>query len=223
QASSTSYPMVMAQQYFLTHTGIDPAIIEKTKGLLDISYKKLTGFETRTKGYEWFGADPGHEALTAYGLMQFTDMAHVRSIDKDMLDRTRAWLLSRRDGKGGFGRNARALDSFGGAPADTTNAYIVWALIESGERGLDKEIASAKTSASSTQDSYIVALGANILRATGDHAGARQLMDKLAKSQETAGNVKGAVTSITRSGGDALAIETTALSVLAWMREPSYT
>jgi len=34
--------------------------------------------------------------------------------------------------------------------------------------------------------------------------------------------VKGAVTSITRSGGDALAIETTALSVLAWMREPAY-
>jgi hypothetical protein len=33
----------------------------------------------------------------------------------------------------------------------------------------------------------------------------------------------GADTSITRSGGEALAIETTALSVLAWMREPAYT
>src|SRR3989442_9119580 len=46
-------------------------------------------------------------------------------------------------------------------------------------------------------------------------------MDKLARSQDAAGGVKGAVPSITRSGGDALAIETTALSVLAWMREPS--
>ena len=154
--------------------------------------------------------------------MQFTDMAQVRSVDKDMLDRTRAWLLSRRDGNGGFSRNSRALDSFGGAPADTTNAYIVWALIESGEKGLDKEVAAVKASAASTQDSYIIALAANILHATGDHAGARQLMDKLAKNQDAAGNVKGAVTSITRSGGDALAIETTALSVLAWMREPSY-
>src|SRR6185295_10778133 len=177
---------------------------------------------TPTKGYEWFGADPGHEALTAYGLMQFTDMAQVRTVDKDMVNRTRTWLLSRRDGNGRFNLNSKAIDSFGGAPADTTNAYIVWALIESGEKGLDKETASVKASASSTQDSYIVALGANILHATGDHAGARQLMDKLAKSQETAGNVKGAVTSITRSGGDALAIETTALSVLAWMRDPAY-
>src|SRR5213594_3412902 len=222
QTSSTSYPMVMAQQYFLTHTGVDPATIEKAKGLLDVSYKKLTGFESPKRGYEWFGADPGHEALTAYGLMQFTDMSHVRSVDKDMLDRTRAWLLSRREGNGGFSRNAKALDSFGGAPVDTTNAYIVWALIESGEKDLDKEIASVKGSAASTQDSYILALGANILAATGDHAGTRQLMDKLVKKQETAGNVTGAVTSITRSGGDALAIETTALAVLAWMREPSY-
>jgi len=222
QTSSTSYPMVMAQQYFLTHTGVDPATIEKARNLLEVSYKKLVGFESRSKGYEWFGADPGHEALTAYGLLQFTDMSHVRAVDKEMLDRTRAWLLSRRDGKGGFNMNAKALDSFGRAPVDTTNAYIVWALIESGEKGLDKEIAAVKASAVSTEDSYIVALVANILTATGDHPGARQLMDKLVKKQETGGGVTGAVTSITRSGGDALAIETTALAVLAWMREPAY-
>jgi hypothetical protein len=154
QTSSTSYPMVMAQQYFLTHTGVDTAIVERAKGLLEVSYKKLTGFESRTKGYEWFGADPGHEALTAYGLMQFTDMAQVRNVDKDMLDRTRAWLLSRRDGNGGFSRNAKALDSFGGAPADTTNAYIVWALIESGRKGLN-EISREIAAVNPTFDKYI--------------------------------------------------------------------
>jgi len=223
QTSSTSYPITMAQQYFLSHNGVDPAIVEKARDLLEVSYKKLTGFESRSKGYEWFGADPGHEALTAYGLMQFTDMAKVRSVDKEMLDRTRNWLLSRRDGKGGFSMNPRALDSFGRAPADTTNAYIVWALTESGMKGLDKEIAAVKASAAAMQDSYVLALAANILSAAGDQPGARQLMDKLAKSQNAAGTVNGAVTSITRSGGDALAIETTALSVLAWMREPSYT
>jgi uncharacterized protein YfaS (alpha-2-macroglobulin family) len=58
QTSSTSYPMVMAQQYFITHTGIDPSIVEKARGLLESSYKKLTGFESRSRGYEWFGADP---------------------------------------------------------------------------------------------------------------------------------------------------------------------
>src|SRR4029434_5096428 len=199
-----------------------PRIIEKTRGLLESSYKKLTAFETRSKGYEWFGADPGHEALTAYGLLQFTDMSHVRSVDKEMLDRTRAWRLSRRDGKGGFRRSEKALDTFGGAPADTTNAYITWALIESGEKGLQKEVAALKSTASATQDSYVLALAANVLHATGDAAAARQLMDKLVRAQDSNGNVKGAITSITRSAGESLPIETTALSVLAWMREPAY-
>jgi alpha-2-macroglobulin-like protein len=222
QTSSTSYPMVMAQQYFITHAGIDPGIVEKTKTLLETSYKRLTGFESPKKGYEWFGADPGHEALTAYGLMQFTDMSRVRDVDKEMIQRTRAWLMARRDGNGGFNRSAKAIDSFGGAPQDTTDAYITWALVESGEQGLEKEIAHVKAVANATQDSYIIALAANILNTTGDKAGARLLMDKLAKNQDIAGNVKSAVASITRSGGDALAIETTALSALAWISEPSY-
>jgi len=223
QTSSTSYPMVMAQQYFLTHAGVDPSIIEKTKNLLEASYKRLTGFESRSRGYEWFGADPAHEALTAYGLMQFSDMAQVRNMDKEMVQRTRAWLLARRDGNGGFNHDTRSHGSgFGSAPTDTANAYITWALVESGEKGLEKEIASVKASANATDDSYIIALAANILYASGDFSGARPLMDKLARNQDAAGNVKGATTSITRSGGDSLAIEATALSVLAWMREPSY-
>jgi uncharacterized protein YfaS (alpha-2-macroglobulin family) len=222
QTSATSYPLVMAQQYFLTHVGVDPALIRKTRDLLDGAYARLLGFQSGSHGYEWFGADPGHEALTAYGLMQFTDMAKVRNVDKDMIARTRAWLLSRRDGKGGFNRNPRALDSFGGAPADTTNAYVVWSLIEAGEKDLAREISLVKNSAVTTRDSYIVALAANILSATGDSGGARQLMDRLAKNQDASGAVKGAVTSITRSGGRSLEVETTALSLLAWMREPAY-
>jgi len=126
------------------------------------------------------------------------------------------------DGRGGFSRNPHALDSFGGAPADTTNAYIVWTLIESGERDLAKEIASTKAAALSTQDSYVIALAANALYQSGDASGARRLMEKLSRSQEPEGVVSGAVTSITRSGGEALAVETTALSVLAWMREPAF-
>jgi len=222
QTSSTSYPMVMAQQYFLTHTGVEPALIERTRSLLDGAYKKLLGFQSRSHGFEWFGSDPGHEALTAYGLMQFTDMAQVRNVDKDMLDRTRTWLLSRRDGEGSFKVNPNALDSFGRAPKVTTDAYIVWALTEAGEKGLEREISAIKANASSTGDSYVIALAANVLHSTGDRAGARLLMDKLARKQEISGSVQGADTSITRSGGAALTIETTALSVLAWMKEGSF-
>jgi uncharacterized protein YfaS (alpha-2-macroglobulin family) len=215
QTSSVSYPMVMAQQYFLTHAG-DPDVIEKAKTFLDTAYRRLIGFEAPGGGFEWFGEDPGHEALTAYGLLQFTDMSQVRSVDKIMLKRVREWLLSRRDGKGGYLRGDEG-HSFG-ASRETATAYITWALVEAGESGLEKEVAAARALANSTSDSYIVALAANILHLTGDRAGARLLMDKLAAAQDKTGMVKGAVTSITQSGGASLQVETTALGVLAWTR-----
>jgi len=222
QTSSTCYPLVMAQQYFLTHVGVDPRLIEQSRTHLDSGYARLTGFECKQHGYEWFGGDPGHEALTAYGLMEFSDMSQVRTVDPDMLQRTRQWLLARRDGKGGFQRSAEAIDSFGAAPPETTNAYVVWALLESGEKGLDSEAAAVKELGISSDDTYIVALAANIAALQGDKPLAIKLMDRLLRKQAKDGPIEGAVTSITRSGGESLTLETTALSVLAWLREPAY-
>ena len=41
---------------------------EKILKMLRDGYDRLISFETTTKGYEWFGIAPGHEALTSYGL-----------------------------------------------------------------------------------------------------------------------------------------------------------
>lgn len=51
-------------------------IIEIKKKLQD-GYQKLISFETKDKGFEWFGEAPGHETLTGYGLQQFREMAKV--------------------------------------------------------------------------------------------------------------------------------------------------
>jgi len=47
-------------------------------------------------------------------------------------------------------------------------------------------------------------------------------MDRLVGQQTKEGWVDGAVTSVTRSGGESLKIETTSLAILAWLREPDY-
>src|SRR5205085_10940321 len=97
QTSSSNYPNVMALQYLKGHSGVDPALVRRASELLARGYQRLVAFETKERGYEWFGANPGHEALTAYGVLEFTDMASVTAVDSDMLARTRAWLLARRD------------------------------------------------------------------------------------------------------------------------------
>ncbi len=224
QTSSSTYPLVMAQQYFTSHQGIDPSLIERSKALLTKGYKRLTGFECKEKGYEWFGGDPAHEALTAYGLLEFSDMAKVSSdVDAGMLKRTREWLLKARDGKGGFERKRRALHTWITDP-DCSNGYIVWALLESGESAetLRKEIDSIKAAAMQSSNSYVLALGANIALLDNDRDTATALMDKLGKQQVKEGYVAGATTSIVGSGGTALQVETTALSVLAWLQAPQY-
>ncbi len=220
QTSSTSYPLVMAQQYFLSHQGVSPDKIKKSAELLEEGYKKLIGFESKNFGYEWFGGDPGHEALTAYGLMQFTEMSNIMDVDWKMIERTRSWLLERRDGRGSFKRNERSLDSFGRAPQPTTDAYIVWTLLESGTdpAALSKEIAAVKESAFKTDDSYLVALAANILYLSKDLPAAGQLSEKLVAKMDKNGMVSDGQKTITNSGGSALNIETTSLSIIAWLR-----
>jgi len=224
QTSSSTYPLVMAQQYFMSHQGVDPKLVERSKALLSKGYKRLTGFECKQKGYEWFGGDPAHEALTAYGLLEFSDMAKVSSeVDQGMLKRTREWLLKARDGKGGFERKRRALHTWITDP-DCSNGYIVWALLESGEpaANLRKEIDSIKAAAMKSSNSYVLALGANIALLDKDSDAARTLMSKLAQSQSKDGYVDGATTSIVGSGGTALQVETTGLAVLAWLQDANY-
>ncbi len=241
QTSTSNYPNAMILDYMQQSNQANPEAARRAKELLDRGYAKLVSFECpdtplkARQGFEWFGAaDQQHEALTAYGLLQFKDMARVHPVDPELIKRTQAFLMSRRDGQGGFKRNPRALDRFGGAPNHTTNAYIVWALVESDPEDtekldLAKEIQALKAEATNAdsaggKDAYFVALTANVLLMRGDRQTAHQLLDRLKDKHTKNGAVIGAVTSITRSGGRDLEIETTALALLGWLRanDPKY-
>jgi alpha-2-macroglobulin-like protein len=221
QASSATYPNIMVLSYLQAHDAADPALVDRTQGAIDRGYKLLTGYETKQRGYEWFGTSPGHEALTAYGLMEFADMSKVFDVDQKMVARTAEWLMSRRDGKGGFRRDAKALDTFGRASETTTNAYIMWALAEAKRTsGMDAELAAQQQLAASTSDPYLLALAANTLQlARNDTAAVKRLAGMQAKD----GGLPGAKQSITMSGGEALVIETTALALLAFVKSPEHT
>lgn len=223
QTSATSYPLTMAQQYFLSHSNVDPKLVETSRQKLDAGYTKLVGFWCPDRGYEWFGENPGHEALTAFGLLHFSDMAQVRQVDQTMINTTRAWLLKQRDGKGGFSRKRRALHSWV-EDKDCSNAYIVWSLLESGQSPDDMkpELESLKKAATASHNSYVIALAANALHMAGEKEEALSLMKRLAAKQKSDGSVDGITGSIVGSGGDSLVVEGSSLATLAWMREPEY-
>lgn len=227
QTSTSNYPNTMILSYLRETEQAAPEIEKQARAMLERGYDRLTSYECQKpednkvkRGYEWFGGTaPAHEALTAYGLMQFRDMAKFTRVDEAMLKRTEEYLLQQRDGKGGFKRNPRALDSFGQAPDHITNAYIVWSLTESGSKAdLNREFTALQEKADKSNDPYFLSLVALSLFNKGDSKEAITLLKKVRDCQDKDGHVKGAETSITRSGGRDLEIETTALALLGWLR-----
>ncbi len=219
QTSMSNYPNIMALNY-MNETGFDDdALLASIDGKLDRGYKKLTSYETKEKGYEWFGSAPGHEALTAYGLMQFVDMKDVYAdVSDKMVQRTANWIMSRKDGKGGFKKNPRALDQFGRASDEVTNGYIVYALSEAGyQKDINKEFEAAYAAAKASNDGYQLAMMSNTLNNFNDKREAA-IMKDLLKLQKADGSFK-SDHSITRSGGKSLQIETTAIAVLAMLKQ----
>jgi hypothetical protein len=225
QSSTANYPNVLILDYLRTSDQSSPEQERKVRELLDRGYRKLTSFEckdpatSRQRGYEWFGGTaPPHEALTAYGLLQFRDMARVHDVDPAMLKRTRDYLLGQRDGQGGFRRNPRAIDTFGRASEPITSAYIVWALTE-GDKDEDvaAELNALLGQAKTSDDPYFLSLVALGLTNRGRQGEAEELLRRVARKQQD-GRLEAARTSITGSGGRDLTIETTALAVLAWLK-----
>jgi len=240
QTSTTNYPNTLILDYMNQTNQTNPQVAQRAKNLLDKGYGRLTSFECpdtplKTKhGFEWFGgADQQHEGLTAYGLLQFKDMARVHPVDPKLIQRTQAFLMSRRDGQGGFKFNPRSLHSWV-ATKHIVNAYIVWALVESDpddneHLDLKTEIAAMKAealNADSTggKDPYFIALIANVMLLRNEREAANKLLDRLKEKHFKNGAVTGATTSITSSGGRDLEIETTGLALLGWLRanDPSY-
>ncbi|MBP7810149.1 MAG: hypothetical protein KA163_12705 [Bacteroidia bacterium] len=216
QTSCTAYPNAMVLDYLKSTDSKDTKTLAKASDLLNRGYKRLTTFESSEKGYEWFGANPAHEGLTAYGIMEFVDMKNAgQEIDQKMLDRTANWLISHKDGKGGFAREKHAYHDFGRISDDILNSYIVYALTEAGYTDIKKEFETSYKKAMDTKDPYMLAMMSNAAYAMKETSKGDEALNALVNKQSKDGSFTGSSHSITYSQGQSLTIETSALSIMA--------
>ena len=170
QVSSSTFPNIFAMQLMEATGQNKPEVYKKAMKYLENGYRRLAAYEVKgTGGFEWYGGSPAHEVLSAYGLVEFYEMGKVyKGIDRGMMNRALDFILSRKDGKGGFHQNSGRY-GFSGAPKDVNNAYIVYALSETGYiKHIDEEYKATLKEALGSDDIYRKALLANAAFNMGD-------------------------------------------------------
>lgn len=222
QTSSATYPNVMILKY-LKESGKNNVEIEaRAMDFIKEGYKRLVSFETSKGGFEWFGRTPPHETLTAFGVLEFTEMKEVYSgVDQKMLDRTIKWLLSQKDGDGGFHKSKKGYDSFASSPPKVANAYIVYALSEVGLTSeIDREYRRALDEALKSEDTYRMALMALASENLGYQVEYQALIEKILSQINSLGYGELPVeNTITRSYGKSKKLETAAFVILSLLRQ----
>jgi uncharacterized protein YfaS (alpha-2-macroglobulin family) len=173
QTSSTTYPNVLALDYLRRNKQNAPKVEAKARQYIHLGYQRLVSFEVPGGGFDWFGRGPANLTLTAYGLMEFEDMARVFDVDPKLIERTRNWLLSQRRPDGSWETSAHALHD-GSTRADArlarlaSTAYVAWAVFANGKASqqatqtLDYLLAQ---SPSTIKDPHLLALMCNALLA----------------------------------------------------------
>jgi hypothetical protein len=236
QTSSTTYPNVLALDYLRRSGKSLPAVEAKARHYIHLGYQRLLGFEVEGGGFDWFGRPPANRTLTAYGLMEFRDMAKVHDVDPRLIKRTRTWLLGCRKADGSWDPESHAPASLpaGGLAGDrlarlSTTAYVAWAVFAHPAAAVEapptRDFLLAHQPAA-IRDPHALALVGNALLAL-DPSGrdARPYLDQLESLARTSDNHRLAwweqaaeARTTFHGSGRGGSIETTALAALALLK-----
>lgn len=220
QVSSCTYPNILALNYMENNNISNPELTRMALGYIKDGYQKIAGYETKLHGFEWYGNTPPHEVLTAYGLLELIEMKKVyQEVDDKLIDRSKTWLMSRKDGKGNF-KQHQGKYAFSSTPQDVANAYIVYAMARAGLTDFEKEYEHAKAEALKSKDPYRLGLLTNAafyMNKTEDFKSLLQNLKDVYEDKDFE-NIT-AEASITYSWGNSLKIEITSIYLLALLKE----
>jgi hypothetical protein len=173
QTSSSTYPNVLVLDYLKASKKLTPEIQAKAEGYISLGYQRLVTFEVQGGGFSWFGQAPANKILTAYGLMEFSDMSRVHEVDPRLIERTQAWLASQQQPDGSFKPDTSFINEGATNRYNTDlvriTAYIGWSLAATGYKGEAVERAKQFVASHTTgkEDAYTLAVIANFAADSG--------------------------------------------------------
>jgi hypothetical protein len=227
QTSSSTYPNVLALDYMKRTKKLTPEVHAKAEGYIANGYQRLLTIEVPGGGFSWFGQAPANKILTAYGLMEFSDMAKVSDVDPRLMERTGAWLASQQEADGSWKPdtyfiNEGATNRYNSDRLRIT-AYIASALANAGgpESALEKARRYIEEHVATEKDAYTLAVIANFaVDSKGDREFTRRAMEALMDARTEKGEEASwsAQETGVYSTGESAAIETTGLATQALLK-----
>jgi hypothetical protein len=221
QATSTNYPNIAILQYLKAYDYQNPQVELNARKNLESGYALLKKYELPNGGFELFGNGPTADVgLTAYGLLQFTDMKAVYpAVEDGLLNRTRKFLLSKTRSDGTYAIDyAKATTYYHIKEGDpVTQGFITFAMAEAGITTHTKQIEMLSKAASSSNDGYLNALATNALFRVGKTAEAEKMAVRLAGLQQADGSFTAEQTFSHGDKGNCMR-EATGLAVLALLK-----
>ncbi|MBI4614274.1 MAG: hypothetical protein HY720_11735 [Planctomycetes bacterium] len=170
--SSFTYPNVLVKEYLKRSRRLTPEIEMTADSYINQGYQTLLNYEIRdTGGFDWHGNPPANLILSAYGLLEFTDMAKVFDVDERVIERAQSFVLSKQKASGSWDLEGSSTAwSWRGLSGEiVVTAYVTWGLAESGYKGepLERAIQWLATNALTAQDLdlYTLSLLANAFAA----------------------------------------------------------
>jgi len=209
-----TYPNVLVLDYLKKTGKLTPEIQMKAERYIGLGYQRLLTFEVDGGGFSLFGDPPADENLTAYGLLEFSDMARVYDVDPKLIERTAAWLRGQQREDGAW-------------ESAVNTALVTWALVDAGQADtpeVQKAVSNLREAWPTIEEPYTLALIANALAAAYDPAAAEVLaaLESMKIVDEETVHWAARGPSIMGSHGVTGDVETTALVVYAMLRAGEY-
>ena len=217
QTSSANHPNILVWRYLDESGALTPELDERLRAHIDAGYRQLKIFELSRGGFSWFRSGRASIALTAWGLIQFFEMANlVDDFDRQILVRTSDFLRRKLEGSG-------QLREVGGSriTRDSVHHFVLYAMARTGHtEGLDEEFEDLARRIDETDDPYELALATAALTYIDGHGDA---LTQGAKKLRSLQRSDGGWTSNEGHGwaysrGNAFGVETTGLATLALIR-----
>ncbi|MBU4400630.1 MAG: hypothetical protein KKE86_15010, partial [Planctomycetes bacterium] len=127
---ASNFCAAMIARFLFEWNTIDPDLLRRMKRQLAEGHARLARYECKGGGFDQFGGETADASLTAFAMMQFDHAERFFRADPAMAQRTAEWLMSRRNGKGGFQRDPQTPSDAAGFGSARASVLALKAMVE---------------------------------------------------------------------------------------------